>query len=244
MSRRFTLYVVLGFFAIVGLWYFLLWSPATQDLADAEDRGSAATTQLIALNAELNELIIAEGDRPALQSELEALRAGVPATPDEAEILLAVRAAAESSGVAFLDYSASPPVASEDGNLGEVRIEIAGNGGYFQILDFMNRLNAEYRILVVDRINLDAVSTEVDFGPPVLNWQFSLRAFVQPSAIVDVTGTTQPAGTTDTTDTTEPVTESTLPDSGGDPVDTTTTAVTETSLDETGTGDDLIQVGG
>ncbi|MFV1991328.1 MAG: type II secretion system protein GspM, partial [Acidimicrobiales bacterium] len=112
MSRRFWVFVALGLLAVVGAWYIMLWSPANKDLDEAESRSAAAAAELTSLNNELDTLIEMEANRPQLQSELEALRAGVPATPDEAEIILSVRAAAEASGVSFLDYNASPPVAS------------------------------------------------------------------------------------------------------------------------------------
>ncbi|MFV1989594.1 MAG: type 4a pilus biogenesis protein PilO [Acidimicrobiales bacterium] len=184
MSRRSWIYIALGALVIVGAWYILLWGPVNDDLEEAEDRSTAAAAQLTSLDTELNSLKEQDANRPQLQSELEALRAGVPATPDEAEIILSVRAAAEASGVEFLDYNASPPAESVDGTLGEVRLELAGNGGYFQVLDFLNRINAEYRILVIDRISLNASSSEETFGPPLLTWQLSVRAFVQPEAAV------------------------------------------------------------
>lgn len=187
MSRNKIILGVLGLLLVVGGWYSFLWSPAGADLSDAQDREQAAQSQLVVLQAELDGLIAMEINRPRFQSDLEALRSGIPSSPEQAALLTSLYSAADASGVEFLDYNASPPAPAIDSVLGEVQLQIAGTGGYFQLLDFLNRLNDVHRIIVVDRVSISAATSEEAFGPPSLNWQMSARAFTQPSAIEPVT---------------------------------------------------------
>jgi Tfp pilus assembly protein PilO len=84
----------------------------------------------------------------------------------------------------------------------EIKMTMQITGGYFQVLDFLNRLNAMPRVVVVDGLNLNA-----DQGAR-LTVTVTARMFVQPGAVAT-------DGTTTTT------TSTTAPAAGG----TTTTAV-------------------
>ncbi|MEM9037706.1 MAG: type 4a pilus biogenesis protein PilO [Actinomycetota bacterium] len=177
MSRRGLIITALACVAIIGLWWVFLFSPAGDDLAAAEERRDGAETQLNTLLQQRDRLSLLVEQRPFFQSELESLRAAIPEQPDLAGVLLSIDEAARASGVTFLNFSASEPVSTDAFGLSPVTIQINGDGGYFQVLDFLNRLNRIHRIVVVDQLNLAAESGE-DLGPPRLVWTIGLTTFV------------------------------------------------------------------
>ena len=85
------------------------------------------------------------------------------------------------SGLDFLTVSASPPIPTNTLGLSKISVQLTGTGGYFQMLDFINRLQAMHRVLVID--NLTAVAAQAGeeeeaFGPPDLSVTISGSLFV------------------------------------------------------------------
>ncbi len=177
MNRRLVLIAAVASIAIVGLWWVFLFSPAGDDLAAAEDRRDSAENQLATLREQRDRLALLVEQRPFFQSELESLRAAVPEQDDLAGIILSIDEAAKASGVTFVSFAASEPAVPDEFGLAPVQIQVSGDGGYFQVLDFVNRLNRIHRIVVVDSINLVAAGGE-DLGPPRLSWTMAMSTFV------------------------------------------------------------------
>lgn len=155
MTRKITLAAVGASVALLAAWFVLLWGPQGGKLADAEDREEAAA----AVNAELelrrDRLVAAQAEAPALQAKVEALRVAVPDSPDLAQFILDANDAATASGVDFLSISPAPPAASADPTQpAVVNLAIDVDGGYFQVLDYLNRVDDMDRIVVVDTLDL------------------------------------------------------------------------------------------
>ncbi len=178
MNRRLVLIAALVSVAIIGLWWVFLFSPAGDDLATAEERRDSAETELVTLREQRNRLALLVEQRPFFQSELESLRAAVPEQDDLAGIILSIDEAANASGVTFVNFAASEPGTPDAFGLSPVQMQVSGDGGYFQVLDFVNRLNRIHRIVVVDSMTLTSASGEEDLGPPRLTWTMGMTTFV------------------------------------------------------------------
>lgn len=210
MNRRLVLIAAVVSVAIVGLWWVFLFSPAGSDLADAEDRRDSAESQLVTLREQRDRLALLIEQRPFFQSELESLRAAVPERDDLAGIILSVDEAAKASGVTFASFSASEPGTPDGFGLAEVQLQVSGDGGYFQVLDFMNRLNRIHRIVVIENVNLSAGGAD-DLGPPRLNWTMGMSTYVTSTGAEEGAATATAADGT----TTEAPAEGGETDSGG-----------------------------
>lgn len=199
MNRRLVLIAAVASIAIVGLWWVFLFSPAGDDLATAEDRRDSAQVELATLREQRDRLALLVEQRPFFQSELESLRAAVPEQDDLAGIILSIDEAAKASGVTFVNFAASEPGTADEFGLAPVQMQVSGEGGYFQVLDFVNRLNRIHRIVVVDSMTLTSASTEEDLGPPRLTWTMGMTTFVtggltaDPAADPNETPTDAPA---------------------------------------------------
>lgn len=215
MNRRAWLFAGLASLGVLALWYFFLWSPRNDDLEKAKDRTAAAQAANLDLESRIERLKAAQRDEPRLRARLERLRTAIPDDPKLAEFILDTNDAAIRSGIDFLSIAPTRPavaaaVAGVPGATpvatgpapAEIQLSLQITGGYFQVLDFLNRLDALPRIVVTDGLSLagDNVGR--------LTTSVTARMFVSPAAVapapgtpgvVTTTTTTVPGGTTTTT---------------------------------------------
>ena len=204
MSRK-TLLIAIG--AVVGvvvLWWFLLWSPRQAKVAEARERAEAAETRQADLELRVARLKDLEEDQALKQSQLEELRVAIPDQPNLAQFILDANEAANKAGIEFLTISPQPPTAeSAIGGAAPVNLSITVAGGYFQVLDYLNRLDDLRRIVVVDSLNVTPGGTGAQSTK--LSVSITARMFVNAATVAPSTGsagtdqTAQTAGATPTT---------------------------------------------
>lgn len=177
MNRRAVIIGVAGFLVFALAWYFLLWRPRTNALDDAKTRRGAAEQQETELQASINRLKAAAKNEPRLRAQLETLRTSIPDDPNLAQFILDTNDAATKAGLDFVSISPSLPTAqtatgggaattgtATTGTAGatatalppQIAIQLQMTGGYFQMIDFLNRLNDLPRLTVVDTITVGA----------------------------------------------------------------------------------------
>lgn len=177
MTRKYALIAAGAAVAILLAWFVLLWGPQGGKLADAEEREVTAAAANGELELRRDRLVAAQADVPALQAKVESLRVAVPDSPDLAQFILNANDAASASGVDFLSISPTPPAVSTDLALpSSVNLAISVDGGYFQVLDYLNRLDDMDRIVVVDTLGLSPTGGE-EGGPTGLSVSVSARMF-------------------------------------------------------------------
>lgn len=204
---------------ILLLWYVLLWSPRKDDLKKAKARRETAEQAQVQLQSEIARLRAAQKDEPLLRAQLETLRTSIPDEPNLAQFILDANDAAIRSGIDFISIApalpAAPavavPVAPVPGAPAapapvgappaDIKLNLQIKGGYFQVLDFLNRLDALPRLVVTDGLNVSAEAS----ASPRLTVAVTARMFVRavPAAFggtaVATTTTVPPAGATTTT---------------------------------------------
>ncbi|MBV8295609.1 MAG: type 4a pilus biogenesis protein PilO [Acidimicrobiia bacterium] len=227
MNRRLLIPVGVGLGVLI-LWFIALYSPQGSALSDAKKRTSQAAEERATLQDQLTRLQQARRDLPLKQSELETLRVAIPDDPNLAQFILDANDAASKAGIDFLSITPTPPSTSGGvtttpttsagapaGGGGAattpvpVHIGMTATGGYFQVLDFMNRLNSLPRIVVIDSVQMTAGA-----GGSTLSVTFAERIFTTSSRPISGTSTgggagggttgsstttTTPGGTTTTT---------------------------------------------
>lgn len=185
---------------LVVLWWFLLWSPREHayDRARAAAQAEQATVQQ--LQAQLSQLKAqqAQSEQPANKARLATEEAAIPAQPDLPQLILQVNTASEQAGVNFLSISPAEPTAasSTTGSAAvpyPMNISLSITGGYYQLLDFINRLDTLPRLLVVSGTS---VSTSGGSGAE-LTVSLTLKAFTsQPYTGLPGSGTASSTTTT------------------------------------------------
>ncbi|HEV2369852.1 MAG TPA: type 4a pilus biogenesis protein PilO [Acidimicrobiales bacterium] len=210
---------------ILLLWWFALWSPRNKSYDAVKTQVQTAQSQLQSLQSQLSQLKAVNTTQ--LNNELAQLRSAIPDQPELDQIILAINTASIQSGVTLQTISPTPPAAATTSTGGagappDIAVSITLTGGYFQIIDFVNRLNAMPRLLVVDTLNLSGGAGGT--SGPELSVSMTTRLFVsQLTPTASTSGSGGGAGAATTTTTTAPSgsTATTTPSGGGA---TTTTA--------------------
>jgi len=165
MNRRLLIPLGIGV-ALLILWYVALYGPQSSALSDARKRASDATQKSATLRDQLSRLQQARQGQPLKQSQLETLRVAIPDDPALAQFILQANDAASAAGIDFLSITPTPPSSSAQAATTPaggaatgatptpIRIAMTASGGYFQVLDFVNRLNGLPRIVVVDSLQM------------------------------------------------------------------------------------------
>lgn len=201
MNRRALVFGAVGSVVMLLLWYFLLWSPQQSEIQAAQERTAAAETQAANLEAEIQRLQAAQRDEPLKQARRAQLQAAAPDDPALGQFILDVNAAAGASGIEFMTISQTPPAPAEGGGLSQITLQFSIAGGYFQVLDFMNRLTDLPRLVVIDSVNLtpgEAGRLQASLGTRMFTTAAGIDATTT-TTTAPPAATTTPAATTATT---------------------------------------------
>jgi type IV pilus assembly protein PilO len=199
LGRRSIVIGVVAAFVVLLLWWFLLWSPQRKKVDDAKARTEAAQQQAAQLRVTLSRLQELKRTEALKRSQIEALRVAVPDQPNLAQFILDANDAANKAGIDFLSVTPSPPATAAAGGTtpagapAAVNLAMSITGGYFQVLDFVNRLTDLPRIVVIDNLSLAAGDGSN------MTVSITARMFTTSAAPVAPTTTAPAAGATTTT---------------------------------------------
>jgi Tfp pilus assembly protein PilO len=228
MRRGWIIGIAVGAVVLVLLWYVVLFAPTSSDLNNTRDKVSEAERQSQELKNEIARLKELSANAPQQQADLRTLRAAIPATPDLGAFILQANNIASASGIQWLSISPTPPAASTGGGANStIRITMQVEGGFFQLLDYLNRLEDLDRLVIVDSISVSASnsdsggasgssgstgSTSADTGSsdgaPTLSVSLTGRMFTEAPATTAGSGATATAGGGTTAGTVPPATSS------------------------------------
>lgn len=222
MSRRAILGLVGAAVAVLLLWWVFLYSPKQSATSTARSEAAAAERRSLDLEATLARLKELNRNRPELEASLRTLNAAVPATPDLGVFILSANEIAALAGVDFLSISPSPPsVGLTPGSPTTIAISIQIKGGFFAVVDYLNRLEDLERIVVVDGVNLagqgsgsSSASNDPGADPSAISVTLTARMFTRSSPAGATGATNNPintgvSGSTGTTGTTTPASTTT-----------------------------------
>ena len=208
MSRRPLLIGVAAALGVLLFWFIFLWSPQGSKISKAKDRKVAAESEQQELQLRIARLKSLQQQEPQKRAQLENLRVAIPDEPNLAQFILDANTAANVSGIQFLSISPSPPAAAT-GAAGSapapppaspttpaagarpavINLQLSISGGYFQVVDFVNRLDGLSRLVVIDSLGLTA-------GPQAAGSTASTGLTVSITARMFVREATPVAGTT------------------------------------------------
>ncbi len=157
MRTRIIAATVLGLVVVLLLWNQLLFSPAGKDVDKARQKRDDAEQQHIQLQAEKTRLEQSRQTQPAVQAQLAKLQAAIPASPDLEGFLRAAFSVKQKSGVDWVSIAPSLPSAGAGPT--EIKMTIVVKGGFFQVLDYLNRFEDPAnmpRLVVIDGLDLSS----------------------------------------------------------------------------------------
>ena len=163
MKSRVVAVGVLLLVVVVIAWNALFFGPAGEDVDKAKARSVAAQQQQTQLNAQLKSLQDLTKRGPEFQARIDKLNGAVPLKPDLEGFLRSAQAIKEAAGVDWVSIQPAAPTAGATGP-SEITMQIVVSGGFFQVLDYLNRLEGLRRLVVIDGINVTTASDTAQGG--------------------------------------------------------------------------------
>ena len=157
--RQIVVLAVLLSAVLIVAFVFLIWNPKAKEISAADANLASLQSQNSTAQAQIATLVAFEAQLPTAKLELARLQTAIPNYPDLANFILAVNAISNESGITFISISPSQP-APQVATAGTspappiVALSIQVKGGYFQVLDFMNRLDNLPRLVVTSTLSL------------------------------------------------------------------------------------------
>lgn len=137
---------------VVVLWWLLVFSGIRSDTSDVEDEVEAARQERQSLQAQLDRLEDLEARGPEIEAQLLALREALPEQPDLASFITQAYDIGNAAGVVWVSVAPSDPV--QTGAVATIQLTVEVQGGYFQVLDYLDRLEELPRFVTVDSISV------------------------------------------------------------------------------------------
>jgi Tfp pilus assembly protein PilO len=178
---------------VLALWYTMLLKPTRSKVSKVKAEAQAQEDKLAPLQSKLAKARTDAGNAAQIKAELESLQRALPSTPALSAFIRDANATASSSGVAWQSVTHSPP-APGLGGVDSISVGLQVKGTYGQVLDYVGRLAAMKRLLVVDNLQLAATTNGASTSDPTVqstgpfsggdevSATISARMFATPSA--------------------------------------------------------------
>jgi type IV pilus assembly protein PilO len=158
MNRRTIVFGALAAVAIVALWYFLVFSPKNNQISDEKDNLAEAERQGQTLEAELRQLQDLANRSPEIEAQLGKLSAAIPEQPNQADLISGLNDIADESGITWQSVTMQEPQPGTAQAPPTIPVQIQIEGGFFQALDYVNRLEHLERLVVIDGVTMNSGS--------------------------------------------------------------------------------------
>lgn len=175
MRRGVLVLAVLGMVGLALGWNALFLSPRARQRSEVRKQVATARSQGEALRADLAQLGRLSADEKALESELVRLGHLIPAEPDLDGFIRTMDDVAAKSQVDWSSLVPAPPLPGPAGGPATIGLSIKVEGTFFQVLDYLNRLENLDRLVVVDSMELGAAGNTG--GAPKLSVSLRARTF-------------------------------------------------------------------
>lgn len=141
MTRQTTLLSVLAAVLVIALWWLFLYSPGQDELGRLEDEVAAAETETASLQQRVAALEAVRARAPETEAAIAQLFSIVPDDPALSGALRQIGAAAGDAGVELVSVTTPRPVVVDElSGLYSISLNITASGSYFQVVDFLRRL--------------------------------------------------------------------------------------------------------
>lgn len=143
-------------------WYMFLFKPKGTELSDTRAKVAQLASERQKLESDLSRLQALDRDRPLRVAERQRLAGLIPERDELAGFLIAADEIATRSGLQWLSITPSTPVAGAEGAPSIISLNMTLQGTFFQLLDYIGRLERLRRLVVIDSLSLSVGGTEGD----------------------------------------------------------------------------------
>lgn len=175
--RRNLIIFILTVVLLSVVYFFLVWRPQSGRISETKEQAEATEQEIEQAKLEIARLKALRDRAPELRQQAAKLDAALPGDPQLAQFILMVQDTANASGIDWLSISPSPPAAGQapaPPDVLIVNISMSVTGGYFQVQDFLVRIENLTRAVRIDSMSLGAGPK----GLPHLAAGLSMKMFV------------------------------------------------------------------
>jgi Tfp pilus assembly protein PilO len=200
MNRRVMMLGTVAAVAVVVVWWMFVFAPTGKQLSNQHTNLSEAQHQTQQLQAQVKQLKDLQSRSTQTQAQLSHLSAAVPPTADQADFITSLNNTARAAGITWQSVNFSAPGSGPSGPAASsatvgpsataIPVQIQIKGGFFQVTDYLNRLETLDRLVVVDGVQIASASGGssgkangvTTSGSGVLTVTLNSRIFTQPIA--------------------------------------------------------------
>lgn len=143
---------------LVAAWVLLLYKPASDKLAGVQRQVEAEKAQETTLAAQLVKLKDLKEQEPQIDAELSRVKSLVPDAPDLSTYIREANRIATESGIDWLRVSAADPQTA--GDITTVALDLELTGKYFNVVDYLTRVQELSRAVRFDSLQMSAITGE------------------------------------------------------------------------------------
>lgn len=143
---------------ILALWYTMLLKPTRAKTAEVRTEVENQKTRLVPLQRQLEKAQRDAAHAAEFKAQLESLQRAMPNSPALAAFIRDANGISDASGVSWQSVTHGPPTPGINGSMA-ITVGIQVRGTYGQVLDYMSRLAALRRLVVVDSVQLSTAGT-------------------------------------------------------------------------------------
>lgn len=143
MNRQATLLGVLAAVLVAALWWFFLYSPGNEELAQLEGDIDAAQAEQASLEQRIASLEMVRSRAPETEAAIATVRSFVPDDPALPGALRQIQASADDAGIDITAIATARPTPVDDATaegLHVAGVTLTVEGSYFQLVDFLRRV--------------------------------------------------------------------------------------------------------
>jgi len=143
MNRTALLLSIFGAILVIALFFVFVFQPAREELAEVEDQIAAEQTEQERLEGEIERLRLVREAAPTVEAELATADAIIPQGPALPALVRQLQLAADESGITLNSVTTGRPAELEESpgeGLSSIDVSTQLEGGYFQVVDFLRRI--------------------------------------------------------------------------------------------------------
>lgn len=172
---------------VLALGYFLVLSPAKKGVSDTQKKIDDTQQQIQIEHNKAVQLKEFQKDPQQFLRQIDVLKERLPENVQLSDVINQIDHAAEESGLDFFSVKPGSPISS--GNFYSVDLEVVLDGRYFNLVEFLNRIEALPRTIKVLKLAI----VEDDDKLPYLQITLTMKAFFTSATGVDLLIPQQPA---------------------------------------------------
>lgn len=195
--------VLLGVLFVIitsAMFYFLVFSPKSEEIQIKEDEIAAAESQELQLRNRVAELRRIEARLVEYRDAVNQMTGSVPAEPEMDILILELNQLAVDSGVVWSSGNWSVPAEPTETGVRSINVSVTISGQYFEVLGYLYGISEMDRLIRVESLSFSPTLDDAGFN--ILSVTVTATTFTTGNVVVPTPLEPEETAATETTTTT------------------------------------------